>query len=1317
MAQLAAAAEGAPEPVAPTAAPAVPVAAEVPLTPIQRWFFGLGHAEPAHYNQTLLLRLRRPLAPRVLATAAVHLIARHEALRLRFEPLPAPAQGWRQRIAPPGPPPLTVLDLSRLAEAGPAIEAAAAALQGSLDLAAGPILRLALFVLGPNDPGRLLVTIHHLAVDGVSWRILLEELETACAQLEWDETVRLPSPTAPFHLWAERLAELGGSQQPPEGTARTETTSLPLDFEPTPAAWLRSAARHVETSLDETGTAALVRRGRVEDLLLAAVAAAWRRWTGSPVLLVDVEGHGREDEDLDVSRTVGWFTTITPVLLDLSAAPRRGAGSGPPAPLLFNYFGQLDSALPLDTRLAPAPESAGPHVSPRNRRSHPLQLDAAVEGGRLHLSWSYSAGLHLPETIERLARDTEEALRRCLEEPASPEPSSSSPIGADFEPPKGAPAYSPGREPRVEGTPLVPKPPEGATAAQVSQSVVPEGMWNLLSPRWGLENHDDPQTRGSRPGLYAAAPFGGSKSAPVGIDATYPLTPMQEGVLFHSRLAETSELYVVQVNCVLHGPLDLAAFRGAWQRVIDRHAVLRTAFPTVRQAKEDVGLDRPLQKVQRRVEAPLAVVDWRGIDAAEQPGRLAALLLDDRRRGFDLTRAPLLRVTLVRLAEAEHQMIFSFHHLLLDGWSTSLLYGELFHLYAALRAGMSPELPPVRPFRDYVDWLSRQDLAAAETFWRGELAGFTAPTPLPLEARPAAACSAGSEYTHRHHLLTRAETGALQRLARRGRVTLGTLVQGAWALLLARFAGTEDVVFGATFSGRPADLEGAESMLGLFISTLLVRVVVDPTRRLLPWLDELQQRLTRLRELDDCPLAEIQRWSEVPRGTPLFESLVVFENYPVDAGIAAATGDDAGGLRIGRLQALQNTSYPLTLVGAMSEEGLLLRLAFDASRHAAPPIVRALSHLAALLRAMGDIADAGDAMLDALSTLDPAERHQVLQEWSDTDRAPSPLPDPDAVARQFGGALPASDSLSLGRGLGSGRSDQLGPGDADPRPQAPASSLPAALVPLQTRGERPPLIFLHPAGGEVLCYRDLAQLLDGDRPAYGLQARGLVAGETPLTRMEEIAERAIAALLEVFPAGPYHLLGWSFGGLAVYEMACRLTAAGHDVALLAILDEGPDESALSGVPPSAVPRADDADLLATAFQSLLPVTADEIRVLPAGERLPHLFALARAAGKLRPGFNLAYAQRLLDTFQANQLAARTYRPGPYPGRVTLISAAGPPDAPETALSRRDPTLGWGGFAAAVEVHEVPGLHENLIEPPYVEALADCLRRCLSRDGG
>ncbi|HKH47566.1 MAG TPA: condensation domain-containing protein, partial [Thermoanaerobaculia bacterium] len=314
------------------------------------------------------------------------------------------------------------------------------------------------------------------------------------------------------------------------------------------------------------------------------------------------------------------------------------------------------------------------------------------------------------------------------------------------------------------------------------------------------------------------------------IEDVYPLSPLQQGILFHTLYAPEAGEYFRQLVFAIEGALDTEAFARTWQEVVDRHSILRTAFVWEETAD-------PVQVVCRRVGAPLESQDWRDLDAAQQERRFAAHLEEDRRRGFELTETPLLRLALVRLGEKSWRFVWSYHHLLLDGWSVALLLRRVFTVYRALTQGERLPLARVRPYRDYIAWLKAQDPAQAEAFWRRTLAGLRAPTPLPL-------APAGSpvEKVSADHLLPLSPelTAALQSLARTHRLTLNTFLQGAWALLLSRTAGEPDVLFGATASGRPTELAGFESMVGLFINTLPVRMEVPDATDLLTWLRELQ---------------------------------------------------------------------------------------------------------------------------------------------------------------------------------------------------------------------------------------------------------------------------------------------------------------------------------------------------------------------------------------------------------------------------------------------------------------------------------------------
>lgn len=330
------------------------------------------------------------------------------------------------------------------------------------------------------------------------------------------------------------------------------------------------------------------------------------------------------------------------------------------------------------------------------------------------------------------------------------------------------------------------------------------------------------------------------------LEDIYPLSPMQQGMLFHSLYEPESHPYFEQSSWCIRGALDVPALREAWQRVVDRHPALRTAFMLE-------GTDEPLQVVYRSVEVPFAVLDRR--DTGDAEAELARFLVADRERGFDLASAPLMRLTLIRFADDVAYLVWSHHHLLFDGWSQPLIFRDFYAWYEGLRRGTEVVLPPSLPYREYIAWLQRQDPHAAEAFWRETLAGFAGPTHLRVKdgaaratgtgSAPAAEASDADPVIRRKASLSPDLSAALEALAHTHHLTLNTIVQGAWGLLLSRYSGEDDVVFGATVSGRPAELPAAESLVGLCINTLPVRVRVDPVQPVRAWLADLQAQQAR----------------------------------------------------------------------------------------------------------------------------------------------------------------------------------------------------------------------------------------------------------------------------------------------------------------------------------------------------------------------------------------------------------------------------------------------------------------------------------------
>jgi amino acid adenylation domain-containing protein len=455
---------------------------------------------------------------------------------------------------------------------------------------------------------------------------------------------------------------------------------------------------------------------------------------------------------------------------------------------------------------------------------------------------------------------------------------------------------------------------------------------------------------------------------------TYPLSPMQEGMLFNSLIAPDSGVDIEQIVFVLREPLQAAPFREAWEWVVMRHAVLRTSF----------RLDSsgpPFQEVHAEVELPYSHGDWSGCSPEGLKANLQACVREDRRRGFHPEHPPLLRIRVFTAGESEHYVIWTFHHALLDGRSIPIVIKEVFGRYEALCGGktFAPEQP--RHFRAYIDWVGSRDHNQAEPFWREYLKGFAAPTTLVRESAPPPALSDGAAIQEFETALSGELTRALRSLAEREGLTPNTFVQGAWALLLGRYSGTDDVVFGATRACRHVTVAGSEHMVGVFMNTLPVRAKIPPGMQLLPWLKDLRASQVPVRNVEHTPLVLVQRWSEVQAGEPLFRSIVVFDNRRLNSYLRSE-----GGTWLNRaLETYARTNYPLTL-SAFLEDRLALRLVYDDRQFAKETIVRMGGHLSALLEGM--VSDP-HLRLSGYSLLPAAERETILTQWNGTE-APYP---------------------------------------------------------------------------------------------------------------------------------------------------------------------------------------------------------------------------------------------------------------------------------------------------------------------------------------
>ncbi|MEH2062640.1 MAG: amino acid adenylation domain-containing protein [Nostoc sp.] len=937
------------------------VAGTLPLTPIQQWFFEQDTPEKHHFNQSLLLTVPSNINLEILEQVWQKLLKHHDALRLRFSQTDST---WQQtHTAPTDSNTILYFDLSTIRESQlqKTIETTANSLQASLNLSEN-LVQVALFFLGNDKKARLLIVIHHLVVDGVSWRILLEDLQTGYEQLSRGQSIQLPAKTTSFKDWAQQLTAYAQSEVNKSELAywlsqsHSLVSPIPVDY--AEGVNTAASANTISVSLNSAETLSLLQdvpkayKTQINDVLLTALVLVLSRWTNSKSVLFNLEGHGREDiiDSVDLSRTIGWFTTIFPVLLKLEAIdkdnignalksvkeqlraiPNKGIGYGllrylnsdaeisgtletiPASEISFNYLGQFTQVLNTSSLMQPASESSGISQSLQGQRSSLLDINAIIANERLQIDWAYSTNIHQHETIENIAQEFVETLREI--------------IAHCLEPENGG--YTPTDFPLVKLNQLE---LDGVLARLPLQGEVGKTNWQ-------------------------------------NIQDIYPLSTMQEGMLFESLYAPDSGVYFEQITCTLTGNLDVEAFSQAWQQVVEKHSIFRTAFVWE-------SLSQPLQVVYREVLVRVMTIDWGEFSKVEQQEQLETFLSAERQQGFQLSLAPLIRLYLIQLDSHSYQFVWCHHHLLLDGWSLPLVFKDLLEFYQAISQGVSlPNNIATLGYRNYIAWLQQQDQDLAKEFWRQKLQGFTAPTPMTVD-KPLSKQEQHSSYGEQEIQLTVSETTAIGSFARQHQLTISNLVQATWGLLLCRYSGEPDVVFGATVSGRPPGLVGVESMVGLFINTLPVRVQISEKTELLSLLKDLQAQQVESEQFSYSSLAQIQALSDVKRGTSLFESIVVFENYPVDTAVVQSNGS----FSLSNVRAIEQTNYPLTVLAASGEQ-FLLKVSYDASRFEYGTISRMLGHFVTMLSA---IVANPQQHLGQLPLLTAWEQRQLLVEWNDT---------------------------------------------------------------------------------------------------------------------------------------------------------------------------------------------------------------------------------------------------------------------------------------------------------------------------------------------
>ncbi|WP_084423807.1 non-ribosomal peptide synthetase [Rhodococcoides kyotonense] len=889
----------------------------MPTTPIVEAMIQRG-TDYGRFTQSVALELPTGIDRDGIVATIAHVVNHHDMLRSRLD-----LDERVIEVAPPGSVDVDTLVLrvdcapdaspSAVAEAGSTMLDRAL---GQLDPSSGAVLRFVWIDFGPTRAGRILVVAHHLVVDGVSWRILVPDFVTAWAQHSAGGPVTLAPVGTSMRTWAHAIREEAAS-----APRRSELdfwqsvvdTPDPLlgsrAFDPTidTRSTMESVSVSVPSEVTDTllTTAPAIVRGGVNDVLLTALAMAVtelrrRRGIDAPATLVSLEGHGREEDVVpgaDLSRTVGWFTTVFPVALDLSGIdlvdafgagagagaalkivkenlariPDKGIGfgllrhldtvtaaalQGRPQPQIgFNYLGRVGAGtgeIPAGVEIGWVPAGdMGDIDAPADDLAAVALVDVNAlvtntpSGEQLEASFAFASRTIAREDVDELAQLWVDALDAV----------------ATYSVSAGAGGLTPSDVPLVS----------------VSQADI---------DRWEAAYGD--------------------------VEDIWPLTPLQQGLQFHALAAGSSpDVYMPQIVLTLGGDLDASRLRSAAEAAVARHDGLRTVFV---QAEDG----RSAQLVRSRASIGWNELDLSAETEADRHRRLQAAIEEDRSTRFDLVGGPLLRFTVIRLSRNEFRLIVTDHHIVLDGWSMPILLQEILALYA-LR-GDDGLLPRPKSYRSYLSWLGARDITESLDVWSAAMAEVQEPTFVAGRERVVV----GEWAEPKSLTLGPDETSALTATAARLQVTMNTLVQAAWAILLARTLDRTDVVFGATVSGRPAEINGVEGMVGLFINTIPVRVHLEPDATVASFLERLQREQVELLEHHHVGLADITR--RVGAGAK-FDTLTVFESYPVDGAGIAEQAASIDGLTVLGMTFAESTHYPVTLRVTLGEE-LNIRLEY-----------------------------------------------------------------------------------------------------------------------------------------------------------------------------------------------------------------------------------------------------------------------------------------------------------------------------------------------------------------------------------------------------
>ncbi|EJQ37641.1 amino acid adenylation domain-containing protein [Bacillus cereus BAG5X1-1] len=865
------------------------VEGEVELTPIQKWYFDNNKEELDYFNQSFVLFREDGFDEKIVEKVFNKILEHHDALRMIYEQKDGNViqynRGYRENLFN-----LYDYDIRDLDDKEERIFELATNIQKKSSIKDGKLVNICIFK--SNEGDHLLIVIHHLVVDGVSWRIILEDFETLYVQELKGQKLDIGYKTDSFKEFSSKLKKYANSKKLLkerdywQDIAKAEPKFLPKKQELITDKFENS--KTISISLDKEKTMNLLRKSNraynteINDILLTALLIGTRELTGENSIKINMEGHGREEilEDIDISRTVGWFTTMYPVLIDLGEEndiatnikmvkeiirkiPNKGIGFGilkflakdnyllneQKAPISFNYLGEMDSSVNRN-EFSGSNFSEGQSIGEKISRNNSIEINSIVTNNTLFINTTFNELEYDEKTIKKLNQKFIESLELIID-------------------------HCVGKT-EIEKTPY----DYGDTKLTLHEL-------ELIK-----EKHGDYK-----------------------IQKIYPLANMQKGMLFHALENKNSNAYFEQTVLDITGNVDVAVLKDSINKVIQRYEILRASF-------ESEIVEEPRQIILEDRKIDFQYCDIREKCAVEKDMFIKKYKQEDIKKGFNLSTDVLIRFILIRTDENTYKLLWSHHHILLDGWCLGIILGDLFTIYGKLIKNEEFDLEETKPYSDYIKWLEEQDQEEARTYWEHYLNGYEEKTQLPKFNNVSNIDYFKKEKTFE---FSKGLTDKIKQLASRNNVTVNTVLQSIWGILLARYNNTDDVLFGTVVSGREAQVEGIETMVGLFINTIPTRIKMEKDKSFEEILKTVQNESIDNNKYNYMSLAEVQAMSSLKKN--LIDHIIVFENYAIDKRIDGYEKMDLG-FEISDFNAEEQNNYSFSITASLGEK-LILDCTYD----------------------------------------------------------------------------------------------------------------------------------------------------------------------------------------------------------------------------------------------------------------------------------------------------------------------------------------------------------------------------------------------------